>query len=60
MFSESFGVFREKGDAWHMLNSGFTFLFLPNLLSAISAGTGINEFSTCNDCASDYFTDIWL
>lgn len=48
MFLESYGLVREKGDAEHMLDAGFTYLLLPNLQLDISGGIGINEYATDN------------
>jgi len=48
MFTEGFGLIREKGDTEHLLDTGFTFLLMPNLQFDISAGIGVNEHAIDN------------
>jgi hypothetical protein len=43
MFLESYGLIPEDGNAEHLLDTGFSYLLLPNLQFDISGGLGINE-----------------
>lgn len=43
MFVETYGLLPGEGNAWHMLDTGFTYLVAPNFQLDLSAGIGINE-----------------
>jgi hypothetical protein len=46
MFIECYGLIREDGDAEHMVDTGFTYLILPNFQLDLSGGIGINDKAT--------------
>jgi hypothetical protein len=48
MFIESFGLIPESGESAHQLDTGFTFLVLPNFQLDISGGIGISMGSPDN------------
>lgn len=48
VFIENHGMFHEKSISEHMMDTGFTYLLLPNLQLDLSGGIGLNKHAVSN------------